>query len=82
MTGTQSWPTRTVHTGRHAEGDPQGWKPTRLFRQVSARPERLSGGYCVRSLREYRFSRAISLCAAFGARTAVVTMVRFSSVLP
>jgi len=38
--------------------------------------------YFVPSLAEYRFSSDINLAAAFGARTPVVTMSRFSSFLP
>ena len=37
---------------------------------------------CVRSFAEYRLSSAISFAAAFGARTPLVTMARFSSFLP
>ena len=38
--------------------------------------------WSLRSFAEYRFSRAISLAAASGARTPFVTISRFSSLLP
>lgn len=31
MTGTRSWPTRTVHTGRHADGEPESQEAVRVI---------------------------------------------------
>ena len=71
-----------VHTEQTGGRPCTAWKRRRIRGRPPATGPNWLRGYFACSFAEYLFRSVSSLAAAFGARTPLVTMFRFSSFLP